>query len=767
MYDNLEQLFYSGELEQCIEEGENYLLSHPDDEEVLFLMAVASHDQVYEDGHEAVYDAIREKVIPYLRRILKLNPDHQKALYNILSYPLENESTLIQIARPKKHITEQNKQEFITYAERLLEDSENAVYGYDFLVKIYESIGDSRALLNSLEAGIYYFEKHFADHRELRDKNISMFWIKKVYLLDREKKVSGAALVSLIEKNCTTFVSRNEYDFINLADIAYENEAPDLSLKIMLKVVKGVNSALHIQEKLAEWHQRFDALIQNGYQHPGVFYYQLIIERNYSGILNIAEDFYYHHALEIIHTYPELFSGYHFAGTYLYEEGRYSEAVPLLEKAEILSSNATAWRRKTVSEYHLYKTIPSQVPVFNDYPADLYNEGVHLDEFIEEINDENDKIRFQEVSQMIYQQAHAAFRRYYEDGAFESDYYNDLHTRAMCCNNLAIKYSLSGDHYSAIEVASEGLGYSEFRELHLVLIDALLHDENYEKAEKALGNYFALYDERDPDYFYKNLYYIARQIEVHSILGFLEADTEVRETLIYFYQHTKEHTGISDDDYADLEAAKNVLEGMIYQHLSHEENHTIRSYYENIAKRFPQEPNPQYVLMQIYNEQENYEKVALTAKSYLRNKKDFLLNDFDKAKTLYMIVKSSYLQGEYADAASVFSQFDASNEDIMDAEDYVLWLSYGIRAYGKLNNKDQTLLLSDRFSTLFNHENWEYDTLMEGVELARALVLYHSGNLKEAHAILDHVRSFSDYDAIADEYKGSWKKPGLLSKFGL
>lgn len=94
MYDKLEQLFYRGELEQCIAEGEAYLLSHPDDEEILFLMAIASHDNVYYDGHEAVFDVIQEKMLPYFRRVLQLNPNHQKTLYSILSYPLDNQYTL-------------------------------------------------------------------------------------------------------------------------------------------------------------------------------------------------------------------------------------------------------------------------------------------------------------------------------------------------------------------------------------------------------------------------------------------------------------------------------------------------------------------------------------------------------------------------------------------------------------------------------------------------------------------------------------------------
>ncbi|RXM51054.1 hypothetical protein BOQ64_13240 [Chryseobacterium sp. CH25] len=728
-------------------------------------MAVAYHDIVYYEGHEAVYDAIRDYVIPYLRRILQVNPNHQKALYNILDYPLGNEYALMQIARSKKHITQENKAEFISYAERMLEDPDYTGYGYDFLVKIYESLEENKALLNSLEAGIYYFQKAHANNREIRDKNTSLFWMKKIYLLDRTKMVSGEELTNLIEKEHSTFVTHNEYDLINLADIAFENNAPDLSLKMMMKAIKGENSAVHIHEKLAEWHQRFAELIRNGYNNPEVFYYQLIIERNYPEFLNIATEFYYHHALEVISSHPELFSGYHFAGTFLYENERYAEAIPLLDKAVQLSSNATAWRRRADSEYLLNRMVLSEVPVFSDYPADIYNEGVLLNECIEALEDENDKQKWHNVGRTVYEQAHEAFGKYFEEGKFESDYYNDLHTRAMCCNNLAIKYSLLGDYQAAVEIASEGLRYSEFMELHLTLIDALVNGGNYERAEKALSNYFNLYGESE-DYFYKSLYNKALQVQIHELLGVDDVDKEAEELLTYIYQHTTENPEIDDYDYRDLEAAKNKLEGILFHHLDRQDLHVRKTHYEGMAERFPQEANPQYALMQIYNEEEHYGQVALTAKRYLENKKEFLLDAFDKAKTIYMIVKSDFLQGNYDEAVSIFSEYDAECNEVMDPEDYVLWLSYGVRVYEKLNSKDKTLSLAERFNTIYNAEEWGYDDLVESVELAKAVVLYQAGNLKDAHAILDQVRSVADYDPIADEYKASWKKPGLFSKFG-
>jgi len=108
----------------------------------------------------------------------------------------------------------------------------------------------------------------------------------------------------------------------------------------------------------------------------------------------------------------------------------------------------------------------------------------------------------------------------------------------------------------------------------------------------ALKNYFHLYDECE-DFYYKNLYNRARQLEVHGILGTYDIYADAQEMLISLYQHTIDNSEIDEDDYRDLEAAKNTLERILYERFETEESITRQSYYENIAKQFPLEPNPQ------------------------------------------------------------------------------------------------------------------------------------------------------------------------------
>jgi len=82
-----------------------------------------------------------------------------------------------------------------------------------------------------------------------------------------------------------------------------------------------------------------------------------------------------------------------------------------------------------------------------------------------------------------------------------------------------------------------------------------------------------------------------------------------------------------------------------------------------------------------------------------------------------------------------------------------------------LNNKALVTQYTDQFQAIYDQEGWGYDDLSEDVYLAKAHTLYQSGELKEAHRTLNYVLSFDNPSALATEYKNSWKKPGLFSKF--
>jgi len=763
--EELENLFYSGDLALCIEEGEQHLKNHPDDTAVLFLMAIAHYDYVYPGHPELVYDTMNQFTVPYLKKIISLEPENSEALQHILSYALNNDYNLAYIHLSKRHITSENRNDYIGYAQRLIQDPSHATSGYDFLIRIYESVGEKAAVLKTLDEAMVFFTTYFTADREQRDQYNAIFLMKKIYLLQENKLIPPDQIVQVIADHIQQFASDDDSDYLYLAEIAFENEDMALTKAILLKLIRGTNSKEDVLEGLVKWHQRFDKLIKNGLVDDDVFYFQLIVERNHFERMHLKADFYYHHALRLLDTHSDKFSLYHFAGTYLHEAARHAEALPLLSKALEIKSASITWRRYFISKYLVTGAIDLELPTFEDLPRDLYNDGVELSEFItEEITDPEDLALFQAMLSGLYEQSFHAFQAYYEEGSYESDYLGSRHNWAMCCNNYSIELIKNGCYGTAANVIHIGLQNSEFEELHHTLLDALIKQENYVDAKAALTKFFHTYTAEDSN-FYLYLKHQADYLVVKNGLGETENSAdEAQELLSKIYQHYIENPDISDYDFRDYEAAKNTVEGLLYD-IYDDEPHDVKiAYYTHIIEQYPHEAHAPYVLMQIYNEIEDYKNVNHTARLYLGNKKEFIINAFDKAKTLYMIMKSHYFMEEYKVGIDFFKAYDAYCEEAFDAPEYLQWLLYGIKLFAADNQLEPLLRYSNKLKHIYETEDRGYDDTSEEVHLLVAKALYVSGDLKQAHQHLDIVLGYSDHVALADEYKKTWKKPGLFSK---
>jgi len=368
----------------------------------------------------------------------------------------------------------------------------------------------------------------------------------------------------MIDKGIFHFVSPQDLEYLDLAEIAYEANGLDVSLKVLLKLIKGDNHEPEVLEGFLKWHQRFKEQIELGYNNPDVFYYQLIIERNYYEALGVQEDYYYQHGMELLGKYPNNFAANHFVGTYLYEMGNFDDAYTILKQGVSIHPDVTTWRRMVESQLLSTGLVEQEVPVFSSLPRDIYNEGVNLDDFLKNMAEDAIKEGLRVLDVKLYQQSFDAFRKYFEDFAFESDFYGDEHCWAMCCNNLAIVYTALDNYPAAVSVAEEGLKHSEFPELNHTLIDALLKQEDYPKAQKALENYFSIYDEQSASY-YRHLQHKADWVIVnHKLEMSSDIKAEAEELLFQIYEHYLENPDISDFDFRDFEAAKNTVESILY-----------------------------------------------------------------------------------------------------------------------------------------------------------------------------------------------------------
>lgn len=786
--ENIYDLFYRGELHLFILAGESQLKRNDQDVMLWTYLAIAYHDQIFDEGHEAVFEVIQEKMIPYFKKALSIDPENETTLYHMLSYVLSNQSVLKQINHPRMHIIEDNKQQFIGYAKQLLTTANMTCYGYGFLADIYECLQDDDSLLIVLNEGLKYFIEEFGGGREAADINFSILWMKKIYVLDRNKKISGTALTDLIKEQFERFNSSQEMHYVDLAEIAYENNNIDLALKVLCRLIKGDNSSVHTHVELVKWHARFEDLIADGYENLEVFYYQLIIERNYSEELRIPSDYYYLHSLKIIDQFPDLYVGYHFAGAYLYDDAQYEAAIHYLKQSGERYWNATSWRRLVESTYLTSGNIYGHIPTFDDLPRELYNEAVNLTTFAETRDGlpAEDKIALQQLCLAVYQQAYDAFTLYFETRKYESDNLGGSHNRAMNCNNLAIalkNVDLLEDSY---QIATEGLLYSDFEELHYSRSEALYKLADYERLQSAVIKYFDTYNstldglsamrnqdsaelslEEGSSIEFPSCYQMfVYQLQVNYHLGLSEdIQAEAQYLLEHIYQFYINYPALDDYHYRDFEAAKNKVEGVIYNVLeAHEHKFRIR-YYQDMAQRYPHEAQPQYMLMQLYNDLADFKASRKAAQTYLKNKREFIIDAFDKAKTLYLIIKGHYYMSDFRIGKELFQRYDSWVATVMDPEEYVLWIKFGIM----LLAEEENIMEVNRYVIIFNdvyvESGWGYDDDFESVKLAEALVNYKTGSLKKAHKLLDEVLGYSDHSVLADEYKQLWKKPGFLSNF--
>lgn len=616
-YEELYGLFLDGKLDELIAKGEIYSLEHPEDASALLLQAVAYHDSAMQDNeHEQGYQAIQNHVIPILRKALAIKPNDSRLLYNFLSYPLGNEYNLMQVARPQKHITEDNKAEFIEYATRLTQMENHAIYGFDFLVKIYESLQDDQGQLTALDQLLHHIQNGFPEDRALRDSNYAVIWPKKIFLLDRMKSISGEDLAKQIEDGLSQFSSNQSYIFLDFTEIAQENNRLDLALEVMLKWMYGENVEGFYSEKLQTWHQLFKAEFNNGFRHSKYSDFILTVEHSHADDLRISEDQYYQTALELEKILPNDYSVFFYQAVYLYEQERFAEAHSLFEKALATKPTSSAWRRYLACCYHLGKTpITTEFKSADEHPSDLYNQGVFLEQFSHLVAEDR-KLEYKQYTAEIYTNSRENFTRYFEHNAFETSDLQIGHKRAMCGNNLAtILYEHFQQYDQALAILDQALTHSVIPELISTKLKIEEIHGNYKTIIETASRYLEDYYDGESSLY--NLFFESAIIHANYQLGEHYTLEELKTKLFEFYATANYFALDNDQDNIVFDNATNYIETMIYELLQNQSEEEKAAFYEDIAAQYPKQPNAHYQLMQIYNSLEDHPNCEKATNAYL------------------------------------------------------------------------------------------------------------------------------------------------------
>lgn len=760
----IEQLFEQNKIQQCIEAAKEYLTDHPNDLDICYLLSQAHYQQASLQGHEQARQALKDSILPDLKKIINQNND-TAVIRTFLEYLFEHEASLEQSPAHLSLLNHENTEEYKQLIGQLYQqenEKETALRFYLLLAQQQHQVND---FLKYHAEYIELYKDQYAKNRELRDIMVSQLWLEKVYFLETQQH---SDLIIEIENGIDLLSVEDESIFLHLAEIAYSYQEIGLVQKILLKLIKGLNYQPEVQAGLVLWHQRFEEMIKNGYDHPEVRYYQIIIERNYYEKLNKIESAYYQRSLSYIEAYPNEAASFHFAGTYLYENEQYQQALIYLEKAQSLKPDVLTWRRWVESQYLVQQYINLNVPIFNNTsPRDLYAEGVNLHEFYDENNqfDQETTSSFDHLNCEIYRQSYQAFKQYYEHDQYPSDYYGDYHVFAMCCNNYAIQLIKTGQYARAAQIATEGLNYSEFMELHFTRIWAYQKAQDYQQMEPALTEYFEKYNETCVP-FIEHQVRVAEQVVCKAKLGKINnIQEEAEKVLFQLYDHYAKTQHMDDQDYRNLLVAECGVEDVIYELYEDQDALIRKDYYESVTARYPLASQPYYVLMQVYNELEDYEKVNQYAYRYLEVKRNFMIAPQDWDKAIYLLIKSHCLLEQHEQAIQFYQHHAARIEQEFDPKNFPMLNQYLMQSFLTLNDFAMVHQLAEQSRTVYEKQAWSYDDVMEKTYLLEAEAYYHSGQIKQAHQHLDHILLYSDHTPIAAQYKKSWKKPGFFSRF--
>lgn len=763
-YTDLENLFYSGEVEECIIQGERYLKEYPDDVEALLLLATAYHDIVFYDDAKILFDAIQNYTIPYLKRVLAIAPGHKKALQFILHYPLQHQQVLIEKGETKRHITHDNRAEYIGYATQLLQSDSLLFIGYTFLWQIYERLDEPENQLQIANEAIALFEKKYKDNRELRDMQVSSFWIHKIRLLNSLPGVSKAEVYQLIENQYRYLVSKQELDFPLLADIAYQDNQLSLPIRLLSIILQNDRSLQGMGDIAEEWYTRVLEELNKVASDPELYLFRLTLEKDYPDFIDVSDELYYSHALQATAIYPDHYFGYHFAGIHLFEIKEYKKAIILLEKAIQRKPLAETVRCYVECYLYVHHRVPD-IPIMESHPKELYEEATYLDDWEDDILTTDLYIDLCKARLAFYEQAYLAFHAYFENNAFQSFYDCNKTLFAMCSNNLASVHNELGQFIQSAAIAEEALRHSNFWELHAIRVESLIRAELFEEAKQALDAYFRTFPEEDVP-FLKHLIFLASKVEVnYELLGDQDVFEDSKILLYQIYDYALAHPDMDREDYADLETAKTAVQNVFYRYVNKLDNRAQIAIFEQDVKRYPNESHPQYMLMQLYHDIENYRMSNIFGYAYLTNKLDFTLNPYDKARAINFILKTHVLEKQYERATIIFDENNRLINDQLAEGELLSWLFYSINLKFELQQHDELYPLAEAFKALSKQLDRRYDTDMQHVLLWEARSLHQEGQDKKALSILEEVIQYVNHDPIADEYHAQWKKKGLFSRF--
>jgi tetratricopeptide (TPR) repeat protein len=747
---DLQSLYNQGKFSNCLESLNPFLLVNPDSIEGLLLKARCEYQSASQ-----TFDPDRNDISLYttayhsFEYVLKLQPAHEEAM--------------LYAAYINIFVTQDNLPEAQVYCDILVfsenEDTRLKAIGYRRQVNFI--LGNMELVLEDIDLMIVHYKALYPTNRSILDKELSLLYLEKtnIYLWHKE----DALMVFQVFREGKAYPHQNYLTHNAVALLALDYQRLELAGEAAFMAF--TYSDEQPNQELIDLYHRINDLSAKSKLNKLLVHSLIMALRRFSEHLKADPIEILSLSLSYMKVYPDWDIPYHFAGTFLFDEKKYEEALPYLKKSLEIGGMARGLCRYIDANCRITGRLPDIESLPSDSPEAYYAAGCDFYyESIPNIWTEELSEELQEIKVKFYEVSYQAFYEYFYNNAGES-LANEIHTFAMCCNNYGIALSEIGAFEKAAEVHAIGYSLSPFWEQLNSWGTALKGLEKYEQAIE-IYEVAATYSN---DYlsFSDYLRIKAEILDMTYKLGRNEETYEILDAI------TEEYDSFLEINKKELTAAQLFElseQYIIIQNVRHDllskgsPEDAIKAWQNELVKN-PDDNSAWFMLMQEYYIIKDYNQCIACADNYQSVKKE-AIQDTSRCKIHYMRGLSYMNLGNYEKAIEDLKALIAPLKIVYSDNEYELSRAYLHLAdcYFILNKWDNCNESAYQAILCYIRNEWAWDEELLKVKLQYADALYKMGSKSEALENIKNILEAYPANEEALKRRKEWKK-GLFSFF--
>ncbi|WP_354298812.1 hypothetical protein [Pedobacter sp. UYP1] len=727
-----------------------FLLVNPDSIEGLLLKARCEYQLASQTFDPDLNDmSLYTTAYHSFEYVLKLQPTHEEAM--------------LYAAYINIFVTQDNLPEAQVYCDILAfsenEDTRLKAIGYRRQVNFI--LGNMEFVLEDIDLMIAHYKALYPNNRSILDKELSLLYLEKtnIYLWHKE----DALQVFQTFREGKAYPHQNYLTHNAVALLALDYQRLELAGEAAFMAF--TYSDEQPNQELIDLYHRINDLSAKSKLNKLLVYSLILALRRFSEHLKADSIEILSLSLSYMKVYPDWDIPYHFAGTFLFDEKKYAEALPYLKKSLEIGGLARGLRRYVDANCRVTGQLPDIESLPADSPEAYYAAGCDFYyESIPNIWTEELSEELQEIKVKFYEVSYQGFYEYFYNNTGES-LANEIHTFAMCCNNYGIALSEIGAYEKAAEVHAIGYSLSPFWEQLNSWGTALKGLEKYEEAieiYQVAANYSSDYLS-----FSDYLRIKAEILDMTYKLGRNEKTYEILDAITEEYDSFLE---INKKELTEAQLFELSEQYIIIQNVRHDllskgsPEDAIKAWQNELVKN-PDDNSAWFMLMQEYYIIKDYSQCIACADNYQSVKKE-AIQDTSRCKIHYMRGLSHMNLGNYEKAIEDLKALIAPLKIVYPDNEYELSRAYLhlTDCYFILNKWDNCNDVAYQAILCYIRNGWAWDDELLKVKLQYADALHATGSKGEALENIKNILEAYPANEEALKRKKEWKK-GLFSFF--